>query len=482
LRTRAATHSRQGQALERSLTLLRVFLVASAAILLVAGIVLGWALASALRAQALEDTKTALVSYAEGVVRPTVVRNGRIRVGPQSARLLSRLHRQPDLVTIKVWRPDGVLAWTNRDRARIGRRFEIDGNLERTLETGRATGAIDELSREENAVERRLGFDHMLEVYAPITAGRTGRTIGAYEIYADPNTLEHLISSRRHVLWGVISGVFLALYVALALLVRGASQLLRSQTERLRRRSRELLESYNRLEQSSLEAIETLNATVEAKDPYTAGHSQRVQQIALAVGEELGLPPDRLDALRYAGLFHDIGKLAVPDAILTKPSGLDADEFEAIKRHPADGAAIVDKLGRLRTSVPLIHHHHERWDGGGYPDGLAGDAAPLEAYVVGLADAWDAMTTDRPYQRALSWEEAAEEVRRGRGVPVRARGRRRVLRRASSRRVAAHGRATRTSCELTRRRQRCRLRTRGSSARPSETGRPAGDLTAAVAG
>ena len=254
----------------------------------------------------------------------------------------------------------------------------------------------------------------MLEVYAPIKASRTGRTIGAYEIYADPKTLEGLISSRRHVLWVALAVVFLALYVALALLVRGASKLLRSQTERLRRRSRELLESYNRLEQSSLEAVETLNATVEAKDSYTAGHSQRVQQIALAVGEELGLSRERLDALRWAGLFHDIGKLAVPDAILTKPSGLDAAEFEAIKRHPTDGAAIVGKLGRLRAAVPLVRHHHERWDGRGYPDGLARDAVPLEAYVVGLADAWDAMTTDRPYQLALSWDEAAEEVRRGR--------------------------------------------------------------------
>jgi putative nucleotidyltransferase with HDIG domain len=416
LHTRAATHSLPGQALERSLTLLRVFLVASAAILLVGGVVLAAELSKALRAQALDDAKANLVTYVDGVVGPSVVRNGRIRVAPrESARLLSQLHREPDLVTIKVWRPDGVLAWTSRDRSRIGRRFEVDGNLEQTLRTGSAHGSIDELSREENAVEQRLGFDHLLEVYAPIAARPGGKPIGAYEIYADPRTLEHLISSRRHVLWAALAIVFLALYVALALLVRGASRFLQTQTARLRRRSRELLESYNRLEQSSLEAIETLNAAVEAKDPYTAGHSQRVQTIALAIGDELGLPRERLDVLRYAALFHDIGKLGVPDAILTKPSALDDQEFETIKRHPADGAAIVGKLGRLRPTVPLIRHHHERWDGTGYPDRLSDDAVPQEAYVVGLADAWDAMTTDRPYQRALGWEEAAEEVRRGRG-------------------------------------------------------------------
>ncbi|HYA09179.1 MAG TPA: HD domain-containing phosphohydrolase, partial [Gaiellaceae bacterium] len=95
---------------------------------------------------------------------------------------------------------------------------------------------------------------------------------------------------------------------------------------------------------------------------------------------------------------------------------LTPEEYEVIKRHPEDGAAIVGRLGRLREAVPLIRHHHERWDGSGYPDGLAGAAIPLEAAVVGLADAWDAMTSDRPYSRARSLEDAAEEIRRGRGT------------------------------------------------------------------
>jgi len=176
------------------------------------------------------------------------------------------------------------------------------------------------------------------------------------------------------------------------------------------------MESYRRLEESSLEAIESLNATVDAKDPYTAGHSARVQGIALAVAKELGLARDRLDAIRFGGLFHDIGKIAVPDSILTKPATLDRDEYEKIKRHPADGAEIVSHFSRLHDAVPIIRHHHERWDGEGYPDRLACDAIPQEACIVGLADAWDAMTTDRPYRLALSVDEAAAEVRRCRGA------------------------------------------------------------------
>ena len=129
------------------------------------------------------------------------------------------------------------------------------------------------------------------------------------------------------------------------------------------------------------------------------------------MAEELGIPAQRLDAVRFGGLFHDIGKIAVPDSILTKPGRLDAEEFVVVQRHPADGAEIVSHLSRLNEAVPLIRHHHERWDGNGYPDRLAGEQIPLEACVVGLADAWDAMTTDRPYRAALTLEQAAAEVR-----------------------------------------------------------------------
>jgi len=170
------------------------------------------------------------------------------------------------------------------------------------------------------------------------------------------------------------------------------------------------------LEQDALEAVETLNATVDARDPYTAGHSHRVQEIAVAVARELGIAGKDLDAIAHAGLFHDIGKLGVPDAILTKPAKLTEQEYALMKHHPADGANIVAKFGRLRAAVPLIRHHHERWDGKGYPDSLAGKQIPLGAAIVGLADAWDAMTTDRPYHRALHREEAEAELRVHRGT------------------------------------------------------------------
>jgi HD-GYP domain-containing protein (c-di-GMP phosphodiesterase class II) len=120
--------------------------------------------------------------------------------------------------------------------------------------------------------------------------------------------------------------------------------------------------------------------------------------------------------LRFAGLFHDIGKIGVPDAILTKPGRLTELEYEIVKRHPEDGARIVGRLHRLHAAVPAVLHHHERWDGNGYPHRLRGDAIPLEAAIVGLADAVDAMTTDRPYSSAMSLSAATDEVARNRGT------------------------------------------------------------------
>jgi putative nucleotidyltransferase with HDIG domain len=412
----AASNSRLD--VTRSLTLLRVFLVASAGILLVGAIVLGAVLSATIKQQAIDLRRGELVRYVDAVLRADLVRGGRVVVGPSEASRLDRdVQRQHDLLSVKVWRADGTLAWTNVGRWRTGKKFEVDGRLARAL-NDRPTGAIDDLSSTgEDALEKHLvGRSHVLEAYAPIDLKGHRGAIGAYEIYAKPEGLESIISSRQRLIWLSVAGVFLALWVAFAVLVRGASRMLRRQTQTLRQRSHELLESYRRQEELSLEAIESLNATVEAKDPYTAGHSLRVRELALAVAEELGLERTRLDGIRYGALFHDIGKLAVPDAILTKPAVLSEDEFELIKLHSAEGARIVGKFGRLRAAVPIIRHHHERWGGGGYPDGLTGAEIPLEASIVGLADAWDAMTTDRPYHRALSFDEAAEQLREGRGT------------------------------------------------------------------
>jgi putative nucleotidyltransferase with HDIG domain len=400
---------------ERAVTLLWVFVLASAGILTAGALVLGSILAHSLRAQALEDESVALTQFTHTSLGPHLVQNGRVAVDSAAAEVLERtLAARPDVLSVKVWQPDGVLAWTKLEPERIGQRFPLEGHLAEVLESGEAEAELEELGGEENEAESRLGAGEVVEVYAPVL-GPDGEVLGAYELYADSARLEASIADRKRLLWLTTAAVFLALWTLLALLAGGASRRLHQQATALRERSRQLLDSYARQEESALEAVESLNATVEAKDPYTAGHSQRVERVALAIGAELGLPRDRMDALRFGALFHDIGKIAVTDGILTKPDRLTFWEFAQIKTHSAEGARIVSKFGRLREAVPVVRHHHERWDGEGYPDGLAGEAIPLEAAIVGLADAWDAMTTNRPYADSLTPEAAFGEVRRGRG-------------------------------------------------------------------
>ena len=402
----------------RSTTLLRLFVVLSALILGAGGLVLGSLVASAIRGQAVDDREASLTQYVDGVLGRELVHGDRLAVHRRpSQAALKRLHRRDDILSVKVWRPDGMLAWTDTDQDRIGHHFPVSHHLGEALD-GNGEAELEDLGEcgeEEHAGEVKAGITRALEVYAPVRSDDGTRIVGAFEVYADARPLESAISGRRNEIWLVIGLVFLGLCAAFALLARQASNTLRRQTRLLKEHTAALAESYDALERSTLDAIETLNATVEAKDPYTAGHSARVQRVALAIGHELGLGKEELEALRLGGLFHDIGKIAIPDAILLKPARLTEDEFDRMKEHSAEGARIVGKLGSLRPIVPIIRHHHERWDGGGYPDGLAGEDIPLLAAIVGLADAWDAMTTERPYAAAISAEDALEEIRRGTG-------------------------------------------------------------------
>jgi putative nucleotidyltransferase with HDIG domain len=156
--------------------------------------------------------------------------------------------------------------------------------------------------------------------------------------------------------------------------------------------------------------MESLSATVDARDAYTAGHSRRVQRLSLAIGRELGLSQAELDLLGHAALFHDIGKLAIPDAILLKPAKLSDEEWVLMQSHAEEGARIIERLGFLNDAVPAIRHHHERFDGTGYPAGIKGDEIPLGARIIHVADALDSMLTVRIYRAARPMEDAMEEL------------------------------------------------------------------------
>jgi putative two-component system response regulator len=161
----------------------------------------------------------------------------------------------------------------------------------------------------------------------------------------------------------------------------------------------------------------SLALSIEAKDPYTEGHCDRLSKYSVALAEKLGLPDHLLVALRRGGLIHDIGKLAVPEHILLKPGPLTPEERKIMERHTIEGERICTPLRSFRNVLPIIRHHHEKQDGSGYPDGLKGEQIPLAARILQVTDIYDALTTDRPYRKALPVEKALaimrEEVKRG---------------------------------------------------------------------
>ena len=160
-----------------------------------------------------------------------------------------------------------------------------------------------------------------------------------------------------------------------------------------------------------------LGDVVEADDSYTGQHCKSVVELALEVAQQLRLGAEQRRNLEFAALLHDVGKIAIPKQILNKPGKLDPHEWTVIKTHTVEGQRMLERVGGFMRQVGLIvRSHHERWDGGGYPDGLAGDAIPLAARIVCCCDAWSAMTTDRSYRRALPEADALAELRRCRGT------------------------------------------------------------------
>jgi putative nucleotidyltransferase with HDIG domain len=170
------------------------------------------------------------------------------------------------------------------------------------------------------------------------------------------------------------------------------------------------------LSDRTLGAMEGLLAAIDARDTSTADHARRARRLALAIGRKLGLTQGELDQLGHAALFHDVGKLAIADAVLLKAGDLSASEWHLIHNHPDDGARIIEGLGFPSATVAAMRHHHERFDGTGYPEGLAGEEIPLGARIIHVADAWDSMLAVRSYRPALSEREALRELQRGVGT------------------------------------------------------------------
>jgi putative nucleotidyltransferase with HDIG domain len=180
-------------------------------------------------------------------------------------------------------------------------------------------------------------------------------------------------------------------------------------------RTAELQRAYRVLKKANMDSVKILAEAIDAKDPYTRGHSDRVRKMSIKMGRRLGFNEQQLEALEYGALLHDIGKIGIRDEILQKQGLLSPEEHQYIQVHSLIGASIVGGIDFFKDKIPIIRHHHEHFDGTGYPDGLAGEAIPLEARMIAIADAFDAMTSVRPHRSTMPIEDVLRELEQGKG-------------------------------------------------------------------
>jgi putative nucleotidyltransferase with HDIG domain len=302
---------------------------------------------------------------------------------------------------------------------------------------------------EDGTIVRQIPFSsyRIFEIYAPILF--KGKLLGAVYVGVNQSVLlEAQQTTQKRIFWlfaitfivAVIGFFGLSVFITRPIkeLASGVEELKQAKrTQPLRVYSMDelgkLTESFNRMSQTitgqqeelrrytqELEAayvsiVQVLAAAIDARDPYTLGHSSRVAAHSVKIGEEIGLKKEELEELEIASLLHDVGKLKTPDSILMKKRPLDSWELNAIKHHPEDGAEILGKVKSLQKYVPPVRHHHEHYDGGGYPDGLDGDRIPLYSAIIAIADTFDAMTSTRPYRKAMSKAEALRVLKSGAG-------------------------------------------------------------------
>lgn len=315
-------------------------------------------------------------------------------------------------IAIKLWNAQGTLVYAageGADEDQVGENFAGHEALEAALD-GRVTAEVKPASDEENEGQQLKGG--IIEVYAPITPSRGREPVGVFEIYRAYQPVASSINQLILTVWAIILlGSIPAYFLQLTLVRRTARELSEARSEVAEVNER-LSGSLEELEMHSLGTLQALVAAVDAKDSYTARHSIAVTDYAVAIARRLGLDEGLVRDVERAGLLHDVGKIGTPESILLKPARLDEDEFKIMSEHSEMGGHIIEAVPFLSPLMPVIRHHHERWDGSGYPDGLAGERIPLLSRVLAVADAFDAMTSERPYRKPVPLDEAEAELLR----------------------------------------------------------------------
>jgi len=305
-----------------------------------------------------------------------------------------------EIIRVNVWNQEGQVVFSNEKNI-VHKRFRIGNALTKALRgQTKANLSIVKQKSDSNHVSRKL------EVYVPIYAKDNRKVLGAFELHINGQALADELHHNYWVTSLSTIGSLIILYGALMGVMKKASSTILAQSNEINKLYRNLDDSLEWQEKSQVGTIKALLSTLNAKDNYTAGHSIRVARYALSIGKKIGFSDQQLKVLEVAALFHDIGKIGIPETILNKPGQFSAEENELIKKHPSIGADIVGSIHYFVKHAKIIRHHHERVDGMGYPDRLKDDEIPLESRILAVADTYDALNSDRPYRKGVSKEKA----------------------------------------------------------------------------
>lgn len=396
------------------LTLLRKFSLMSFLVISILGIVLAFSYSRYFQNQVMmvsaertADTAKILIAYA---LRPEDFSGQMNAKRYDSLRNVFRENVLADEIKrVKVWNDQGKLVFSDEESLLAKQLVPDDGFYE--AKEGKLNARLSDL----DVIQiKNLGLEagkQYVELYVPIRLAGSKEIIGVFEVYREADSLYETILEGQKYGRFFIGLSLLFLYVSLYQIVKKASQTLEEQDFALNDLTNRLDETLETQEQTHVGTIKALLSALDAKDKYTAGHSNRVTDYAMLLGRGLELEEDQLRLLQEASLFHDIGKIGIPESILNKRDTLTTDEYEFIKKHSTIGADIVESIKSFEEHADIVRHHHERFDGRGYPDQLAGKDIPLLARILAVADTYDAMTSDRPYRMRMPKDKALIVIR-----------------------------------------------------------------------
>ena len=291
---------------------------------------------------------------------------------------------------IRLWRADGRLLYSNVSEPEV---LEIVG-VDFSTEKGYAA-FVESRERVETAAPGVERF------FVPVVSPGNPKRVAAFEIFYDLTYLQPQLRRTERTVWIAVPLGFLVLYASVFVLVRRASG-------RLLKQQADLVEAH-------LGTYEALASAIDAKDSYTGNHSSNVAETAAQLAQSLKLPSELVEETRVAARLHDLGKIGIPDAILMKPGALTPEEFAIMRKHAEQGFEILRRAPLSKNVKLAVLYSHERWDGKGYPIGLSGEGIPIIARIISVVDAFEAMTSDRPYRKALPVEEAVKRLEQGAG-------------------------------------------------------------------